>query len=116
MEGQQGRQAASSTGRQRSFTDVPVSVSMLDAIEQGACAATAAALQAGADVVVQSTHKQLSAMTQAAMLHAQGSRVSRTKLARALQVCGVESVPPAPAGAGCTAGLWAPLWAQIGRT
>ncbi|GAB4824084.1 hypothetical protein N2152v2_011130 [Parachlorella kessleri] len=44
------------------------------------------ALQQGADVAVQSTHKQLSAMTQAAMLHAKGPRVSHAKLARALQV------------------------------
>ena len=45
------------------------------------------ALQLGADVAIQSTHKQLSAMTQAAMLHlAHGSRVQRQRLARALQV------------------------------
>lgn len=43
------------------------------------------ALQCGADVVVQSTHKQLSALTQGAMLHAQGDLVSRRRLARALQ-------------------------------
>lgn len=36
-------------------------------------------------MVVQSTHKQLSSMTQAAMLHQRGGRVCRTKLARALQ-------------------------------
>ncbi|PRW59023.1 arginine decarboxylase [Chlorella sorokiniana] len=45
------------------------------------------ALQSGADVAIQSTHKQLSAMTQAAMLHlAHGGRVQRQRLARALQV------------------------------
>ena len=45
------------------------------------------ALQSGADVAVQSTHKQLSAMTQAAMLHlARGGRVCHQRLARALQV------------------------------
>lgn len=44
------------------------------------------ALQQGADIVVQSTHKQLSAMTQAAMLHSQGGLVSHSKVARALQV------------------------------
>ncbi len=46
----------------------------------------ASALQQGADVAVQSTHKQLSALTQAAMLHVQGGLLPHTKLARALQV------------------------------
>ena len=52
------------------------------------------ALQQGADVAVQSTHKQLSAMTQAAMLHVKGPRVSHAKLARALQAgtCGVSLI------------------------
>ena len=44
------------------------------------------ALQCGADLAVQSTHKQLSAMTQAAMLHVRGQRVARERLARSLQV------------------------------
>jgi len=44
------------------------------------------ALQCGADLVVQSTHKQLSALTQAAMLHLRGRRVERRRVARALQV------------------------------
>jgi arginine/lysine/ornithine decarboxylase len=44
------------------------------------------ALQCGADVAIQSTHKQLSALTQAAMLHAKGGRVSRQRISRALQV------------------------------
>lgn len=44
------------------------------------------ALHSGADVAVQSTHKQLSAATQAAMLHVRGERVSRQRISRALQV------------------------------
>lgn len=44
------------------------------------------ALQAGADLAVQSTHKQLSALTQAAVLHLRGGRVCRRRVARALQV------------------------------
>ena len=44
------------------------------------------ALQCGADLAVQSTHKQLSALTQAAMLHVRGQRVARERLARSLQV------------------------------
>ncbi len=43
-------------------------------------------LSLGADLVVQSTHKVLSALTQAAMLHLKGDRVSRDRLNRALQL------------------------------
>lgn len=50
------------------------------------------ALQAGADLVVQSTHKTLSALTQAAMLHLQGSRIDRDRLDRSLQL--VQSTSP----------------------
>jgi arginine decarboxylase len=46
----------------------------------------AAALSQGADLVVQSTHKVLGALTQAAMLHCQGDRVDRDRLRRALQL------------------------------
>jgi arginine decarboxylase len=51
-----------------------------------------AALRAGADLVVQSTHKVLGAMTQAAMLHVQGNRISRDRISRALQL--VQSTSP----------------------
>ena len=44
------------------------------------------ALAAGADLTVQSTHKTLSALTQAAMLHCQGSRVDRDRVSKALQL------------------------------
>ncbi|WP_204137792.1 aminotransferase class I/II-fold pyridoxal phosphate-dependent enzyme [Halomicronema sp. CCY15110] len=44
------------------------------------------AIAAGADLVIQSTHKTLGAMTQAAMLHVQGSRVNRDRLRQALQL------------------------------
>ncbi|MFM7324686.1 MAG: aminotransferase class I/II-fold pyridoxal phosphate-dependent enzyme, partial [Nodosilinea sp.] len=46
----------------------------------------AAALSQGADLVVQSTHKVLGALTQAAMLHCQGERVDCDRLGRALQL------------------------------
>jgi arginine decarboxylase len=52
----------------------------------------AAALTRGADVVVQSTHKTLPALTQAAMLHAQGSRLDRDRLSKALAL--VQSSSP----------------------
>ncbi|WP_039895853.1 aminotransferase class I/II-fold pyridoxal phosphate-dependent enzyme [Lyngbya sp. PCC 8106] len=45
-----------------------------------------AALTAGADLVVQSTHKVLGAMTQASMLHLQGNRIDRSRLNQALQM------------------------------
>jgi arginine/lysine/ornithine decarboxylase len=44
------------------------------------------ALEQGADVAVQSTHKVLSSLTQSAMLHTQGSRVHRERLAQCLQM------------------------------
>jgi arginine decarboxylase len=46
----------------------------------------ATALSQGADLVVQSTHKVLGALTQAAMLHIQGERVNRSRLQAALQM------------------------------
>lgn len=49
-------------------------------------------LAAGADVVVQSTHKVLGAMTQASMLHCQGDRVDPDRLGRALRL--VQSTSP----------------------
>ncbi len=51
-----------------------------------------AALEAGADVVIQSTHKTLSALTQAAMLHVRGDRVNADRLSRSLQL--VQSTSP----------------------
>ena len=44
------------------------------------------ALSLGADLTVQSTHKVLSAMTQASMLHTKGDRVSPQKITKALQL------------------------------
>ncbi|ANV90185.1 aminotransferase class I/II-fold pyridoxal phosphate-dependent enzyme [Picosynechococcus sp. PCC 8807] len=49
-------------------------------------------LELGADLVIQSTHKTLGAMTQASMLHRQGARVDPQKINRALQL--VESTSP----------------------
>ncbi len=44
------------------------------------------ALEAGADIAIQSAHKVLSAFTQAAMLHTQGDRIDQNRLARSLQL------------------------------
>lgn len=52
----------------------------------------APALAATADLVVQSTHKVLSAMTQAAMLHLQGNRIAGDRVSKALQL--VQSTSP----------------------
>ncbi len=44
------------------------------------------ALEAGADIAVQSAHKVLSAFTQAALLHAQGERIDCDRLSQSLQL------------------------------
>lgn len=44
------------------------------------------ALKLGADLVLHSSHKTLSALTQSAMLHVQGRRVSRTRLRQSLEL------------------------------
>ncbi len=44
------------------------------------------ALTLGADLVLQSAHKTLSALTQSAMLHVQGPRVSRSRLRQSLEL------------------------------
>ncbi|EHQ87278.1 aminotransferase class I/II-fold pyridoxal phosphate-dependent enzyme [Desulfosporosinus youngiae] len=44
------------------------------------------ALKLGADLVLHSSHKTLSALTQSAMLHVQGARVSRTRLRQGLEL------------------------------
>lgn len=50
------------------------------------------ALSVGADLSVQSTHKVLSAMTQASMLHLKGDRICRQRITKALQL--VQSTSP----------------------
>lgn len=50
------------------------------------------ALAAGADLTVQSTHKVLSALTQASMLHLQGNRITPERINQALQL--VQSTSP----------------------
>ncbi len=44
------------------------------------------ALEAGADLVVQSTHKVISGMTQASLLHLQGSRIEANRVRNILQL------------------------------
>jgi len=44
------------------------------------------AMQSGADIAVQSAHKVLSAFTQAAMLHLQGSKIAPSRLSQSLQL------------------------------
>lgn len=50
------------------------------------------ALAAGADLTIQSTHKMLGALTQAAMLHVQGHLIDRQRLSQTLQL--VQSTSP----------------------
>lgn len=49
-------------------------------------------LQCGADIVIESTHKTLGAMTQASMLHVQGDLIDRDRLNQSLQM--VQSSSP----------------------
>ena len=51
-----------------------------------------ASLTAGADIVIQSTHKTLSALTQASMLQMKGDRICTDRLAKSLQL--VQSTSP----------------------
>jgi arginine decarboxylase len=44
------------------------------------------ALEAGADLVVQSTHKVLAALTQSSMLHLQGSKIDAARVSKLLQM------------------------------
>ncbi len=44
------------------------------------------AIQAGADLVVQSTHKMAGSLTQSSMLHLQGDRIAAEQVDRALQI------------------------------
>ena len=46
----------------------------------------------GADCVIQSTHKTLSALTQAAMLHVKGPALDRGRISRALQLLQVHTL------------------------
>lgn len=50
------------------------------------------ALAMGADIAIQSTHKTLTALSQASMLHLQGERVRRDRVGKALQL--VQSTSP----------------------
>lgn len=64
------------------------------------------ALSCGADIVIQSTHKMLTAMTMGAMLHLQGKRVNRSKLRQALAML-QSSSPSYPIMASLDAARWA---------
>ena len=44
------------------------------------------AVRLGADVVIHSTHKTLAALTQAGMLHVQGSRIDRSSMRKSLEI------------------------------
>jgi glycine/serine hydroxymethyltransferase len=61
----------------------------------------ATSLSQGADLVIQSTHKMLSGLTQSAMLHAQGQRVPHTRISRALQMLQVGVVWGSLKGRAC---------------
>jgi arginine/lysine/ornithine decarboxylase len=61
------------------------------------CSVPLSAVDAGADLVMHSTHKVLTAMTQAAMLHLnKGSTVNLSRVSKVLQVCSALSVVGQP--------------------
>ena len=59
-------------------------------ITVSSCPTVQTALAAGAEIVVQSSHKTLSALTQAAMLHVRSPAMDRDRISRALQMLQVE--------------------------
>lgn len=78
------------------------------------------AVRQGADLVVHSTHKTLSSLTQSAMLHVRGDRIERTALKKSLEVlltsspsyllmASLENALNDLAGAG----LWDELYAEV---
>ena len=74
-------------------SNVPLIVDEAHGAHYGMHAALpSSALQAGADLVIQSTHKMLGGMTMSAMLHVQGPWVDRTRLKRMLTM--VQSSSP----------------------
>ncbi|WP_088188645.1 amino acid decarboxylase [Desulfosporosinus sp. FKA] len=66
--------------------DVPVFVDQAHGSHFMGFLFPASALTLGADLVLHSTHKTLAALTQSAMLHVQGSRVSRIRLRQSLEL------------------------------
>lgn len=56
----------------------------------------ASAMQQGADIAVQSTHKTLSAFGQSSMLHCQGARVSHHQLSLSLRTLQVKTATRKP--------------------
>lgn len=48
--------------------------------------AVQSSLSSGVDCVIQSSHKTLSALTQAAMLHVQGERMNAARISQSLQL------------------------------
>ncbi|CAA7599865.1 Pyridoxal phosphate-dependent transferase, major region, subdomain 1 [Acididesulfobacillus acetoxydans] len=72
--------------RERNFPDLPVLVDQAHGAHYVHDFFPASALKLGADLVLHSSHKTLSALTQAALLHVQGQRVSRSRVRQALEL------------------------------
>jgi len=64
------------------------------------------AMQQGADVAVQSTHKTLTSLGQSSMLHCQGPLIQRQRLAQSLRMLQVALQPFHPPDVG-------PLWGRM---
>lgn len=73
-------------GRERGATAVPILVDQAHGAHYLSRIFPPGAMGWGADLVLQSSHKTLSALTQAAMLHVQGGRINRNRLKQALEM------------------------------
>ncbi|AFM39145.1 arginine/lysine/ornithine decarboxylase [Desulfosporosinus acidiphilus SJ4] len=74
------------TDRANLAPDIPVLVDQAHGSHYLGPLFPASAIKLGADLVLHSTHKTLSALTQSAMLHVKGSRVSRSRLRQSLEL------------------------------
>ena len=72
--------------RNRLGFDIPILVDQAHGSHYLGTLFPPSALKLGADLVLHSSHKTLSALTQSAMLHVQGKRVIRTRLRQSLEL------------------------------
>ena len=67
--------------------DVPLIIDEAHGAHLGLCPGfPASAMQQGADIAVQSTHKTLSSLGQSSMLHSRGGRVSQERISQSLRM------------------------------
>lgn len=72
--------------RDERFSHIPVLVDQAHGSHFLGTIFPQSAVRLGADAVIHSTHKTLAALTQAGMLHVQGSRIDRSSLRKSLEI------------------------------